>query len=121
MTDAGVPLAVNALLASLATWRLAFMLTQEDGPWDVFVRLRVAAGASLPGRILQCFYCTSVWVAAPLTGFVTSWSPRAVVVWLAISGAACLLHRATDRGLEIIPLGPRPPASETRFDDRHQE
>jgi hypothetical protein len=97
----------DVVLAALAAWRLTFLLTQEDGPWDVIARVRHLAGDSMPGRALQCFYCTSLWVAAPLAVMIVGWQLRAVLVWLALSGAACLLHRATDRGLEVMPLPPR--------------
>jgi hypothetical protein len=97
------------LLAALVTWRLAHMLTREEGPYDVFVRWRSWAGESLVGRALQCFYCTSLWVAAPLAFFVAAWSARAAVVWVALSGAACLLDRATQRGLEVLPIDNLPP------------
>ena len=103
----GLAPALDLLLAMLATWRLSFMLTQETGPWDMFTALRRVAGESMLGHALQCFYCTSVWVAAPLAVLVTPWSLRTPVTWLALSGGACLLHRATDRGLEVMPLPPR--------------
>ena len=35
------------LLAGLATWRLAFMLVREDGPGEIFARLRNRLGAGL--------------------------------------------------------------------------
>ena len=36
------------LLAALATWRLAFLLAREDGPWHIFARLRNRLGKWLP-------------------------------------------------------------------------
>jgi hypothetical protein len=103
---------VDGILAALATWRVSFLLTQEDGPWDVFARLRRATANSMPGRALECLYCTSVWVAAPIALWITPFGVRWVVTWLAISGAACLLHRATERtvsypALDIMPLDPK--------------
>jgi hypothetical protein len=113
---------VDFVLAVFATWRVSFLLTQEDGPWDVFARLRRVAGDSMAGRALQCLYCTSLWVAIPAALFAAPASDRISVrtgvTWLAISGAACLLHRATERShgfptLDILPLDERPP-DETR-------
>jgi hypothetical protein len=99
-------------LAALATWRLTHLLAEEDGPADVVLRLRRAAGSSALGQVMDCFYCTSMWVALPIAIGLTSeqlamvaergyarsrravWGRRAAV-WLALSGAACLLEQAT--------------------------
>ena len=53
-------------LAALATWRLATLLVHDDGPWDVMWRLRRGLGHGQVGRMLDCFHCVSLWVAAPL-------------------------------------------------------
>lgn len=107
MRSVTYPEPFHFVLAALATWRITYLLTQEDGPWDVITRARAASGSSMVGRALHCFYCTSVWVAAPFALAVARWSWQTVLVWWALSGAACLLHRATDRGLEVMPLAPR--------------
>ena len=87
------------LLAVLATWRLTHLLVLEDGPWDVVVRVRYALGDSLAGRAMDCFYCTSVWMAAPFALWLARGSiPMVVVTWLALSGAASLLHEYAPRG-----------------------
>ena len=85
----------NMLIAALAVWRLTHLLWGEDGPWDCFVRLRKLAGSSIAGRILDCFYCLSVWIAIPFAVWAGStWLDRAIA-WPAISGAAILLERMT--------------------------
>jgi hypothetical protein len=82
-------------LAALATWRVTHLLAEEDGPWDAVVRLRVRLGPRQLGELMDCFYCLSVLVAAPATVVVTRRPREAPLVWLALSGAACLLERAT--------------------------
>jgi hypothetical protein len=47
------------------------------------------------GRVMDCFYCTSVWVAAPMALAVAQEPVAWLVAWLAVSGAACLIERAT--------------------------
>ncbi len=88
---------MNPLLfvaATLATWRVTHLITAEDGPFDIVARLRQAAGAGFFGQLMDCFYCASLWVAAPLAYWVADgWSTR-VVTWLALSGGAILLERA---------------------------
>ncbi len=81
------------LLAALATWRAAHLLAQEDGPGDVVVRLRVRLGDSFTGRLMDCFYCLSIWIAAPAAIFVTRRPLDWLFTWLALSGAASLLER----------------------------
>jgi hypothetical protein len=79
----------------LTTWRIAHLVAEEDGPADVVVRLRARAGDGQLGSLMDCFYCLSVWIAAPL--HIGLLRPRRAnpVAWLALSGAACLLERAT--------------------------
>jgi len=83
------------VLASLATWRLAHLVAEEDGPANVIARARARAGTSQLGELMDCFYCLSLWAAAP---FALATAPRrrdAPLTWLALSGAACLLERTT--------------------------
>jgi hypothetical protein len=81
------------LLAALATWRVSALLVREDGPYDLIARVRKAMANTMPGRALECFYCTSLWVAAPPAFWLAGVTWRWVVVWLALSGAASLLER----------------------------
>jgi uncharacterized protein DUF1360 len=80
-------------MAALAVWRVTHLLSREDGPWDVVARLRNRAGESFLGKLLDCFLCLSLWVAAAVA-FVLAPRPRDwILAWLALSGAACLLDR----------------------------
>ena len=97
------------VVGTLATWRIASLLTREEGPFALFSRLRGPYVERGLRHALHCFYCASVWAAAPITGFVAPWSVRSIVIWLALSGGACLLDRATQRGLDVTPLPERPP------------
>lgn len=83
--------------AVLATWRLAHLVAAEDGPWDVVARLRRRAGAGFWGRLMDCFYCLSLWVALPFAWLVgDDWHSR-LIAWPALSGGAILLERITAR------------------------
>ena len=85
------------LLAAVATWRVTHLLAEEDGPADLVVRLRARAGSGELGALVDCFYCLSLWVAAPLSTGVARGRCSRAVAWLALSGAACLLEQATNR------------------------
>lgn len=91
------------VLAALATWRVAHLLAHEDGPWDVALRLRMKLGDSQWGRLLDCFHCVSLWVAAPLALVVAPSPLQWLLAWLALSGAACLLERLGGPPLSIEP------------------
>jgi hypothetical protein len=82
-------------LAVLGTWRISHLLTQEDGPADFVIRIRARLGSSLFGTAMDCFYCMSVWVAVPMTAILNRPATESILIWLAMSGAACLLERAT--------------------------
>jgi hypothetical protein len=79
-------------LAALAVWRVTHLLQAEDGPFDLFFHLRRWLGTSLLGKLLDCFYCLSVWVAAPAAWMVGRDWPERLLLWLALSAAAILLE-----------------------------
>jgi uncharacterized protein DUF1360 len=82
-------------LGALAVWRITHLLNAEDGPGKLLVRFRKLVGSGFWGDLLDCFYCLSIWVAAPLAYFLANgWSDK-LLLWPALSGAAILLERAT--------------------------
>ncbi|HEU0298995.1 MAG TPA: DUF1360 domain-containing protein [Longimicrobium sp.] len=93
-------------LAVLATWRVTHLLGREDGPGEILARLRARLGWGFWGRLMDCFYCLSMWVAAPLAFFVARRPAELLVAWLALSGAACLLERLGAAPVAFTPLSP---------------
>ena len=92
--------AMRFALGALATWRVTHLIAEEDGPADAVVRLRVRLGTSQLGRLMDCFACTSVWVAAPVALAVARRPREGPLTWLALSGAACLLERIAEAPLQ---------------------
>ena len=88
---------IHFVLAILAAWRITHLLANEDGPADLIVKLRATLGDSLAGKLMDCFNCLSLWIAAPAALFVTRAPLLWLFVWLAISGAACLLESAVQQ------------------------
>ena len=89
------------IVGALCCWRVTHLFNAEDGPGDILVRLRRLAGNGLLGKLLDCFYCLSLWVAAPFAWFLGhAWTDRALL-WLSISAAASLLERATVRAVPV--------------------
>lgn len=85
------------VLAVLGVWRLTHLLQAEDGPWDLVLRLRRRAGENFWGRLMDCFHCLSLWVAAPFAYFLGDSAGERLLLWPAISGGAILLLRATEK------------------------
>jgi hypothetical protein len=84
---------LSTLVGALATWRATHLVHAESGPGRVFERLRSAAGNGLVGQAIDCFYCLSLWVAAPVALLLShDWAERALL-WLGLSAAAIGLER----------------------------
>ena len=76
------------VLGAASVWRITHLLHAEDGPSDALARLRKLAGQGAFGKMLDCFYCVSVWVALPIAFALSAvWKER-VLLWAALSGAA---------------------------------
>lgn len=80
-------------LCVLAIWRVSHLVASEDGPFDVIVRLRARAGDGMLGRLMDCPYCLSLWIAAPAALLLNRQFPEWCAAWLAISGGASLLEK----------------------------
>lgn len=81
--------------ASLATYRAARMVAQEDGPFDVFAWLRDRAGqGNWVGRGLHCVLCVSFWLALP-AALLLPWAGwrELLLLWGGIAGAAVVLYK----------------------------
>lgn len=82
------------LLAMLGAWRLTHLLVAEDGPWKAVAKLRRTT-SGLVGGLFDCFYCLSLWIAVPFAILVGESNLERLLLWLALSGGAILLERAT--------------------------
>jgi hypothetical protein len=94
------------VLAVLATWRVTHLLASEDGPADIIVRFRVLLGQSIVGKLMDCFNCLSLWIAALAALFVSRGPLEWLFCWLALSGGACLLERWGQEPVVIRPMQP---------------
>lgn len=92
---------VDLLVGSAAVWRITHLLHAEDGPWDLFASLRRLAGQSMWGKMLDCFYCTSVWVAIPIAAVLGhTWMER-ILLLPALSGIAIVTERAAPAATQV--------------------
>lgn len=100
------PVIWRFVLSALAVWRVTHLLAEEDGPWDMIASLRSKLGAGIFGRLMDCFYCLSLWLSLPLAIWLgnKSWI-GSLLHWQALSGAACLLEKATEgRNAPLYPI-----------------
>lgn len=89
------------LVAALACFRLAEMVALDDGPFDLFLRLRIVAGVydrdasgrsqTNVGRLFACPYCLGVWFAAGLAVWLDL-SLTFPVTWFALAGTQALFQ-----------------------------
>ena len=92
------------VIGILVVWRLTHLFYGEDGPWDVFILLRRAVGEGFFGRLMDCFYCLSLWVALPLAYWIgESWKER-LLLWPALSAGAILLQKHTTKQEAAPPV-----------------
>ena len=78
---------LDVLLVALATWRLAYFVSSESGPFAFMQRLRAKNDL---GGLLTCPKCVSIWAAGLMVFLV--FTPLVFVVWVfAVSGAALML------------------------------
>jgi hypothetical protein len=92
------------VFCALALWRLTHLIVAEDGPWDVIVKLRARLGDSQAGRSMDCFYCSSLWLAIPFTFVLATHFLDWLIFWLSLSGAASLLEQSTNGEINLTHL-----------------
>ena len=85
------------VIAVLATWRVAHLIAREDGPFDSIVKLRMRAGNGLVGRLMDCPYCLSLWIAVPFAFTLGDTATAWIAAWLVVSGGAALFENALER------------------------
>ena len=58
----------DVIILGLSTWRISSMFINEDGPFDIFFRIREWIGdEGFFAGLFSCVWCLSVWVAIFLT------------------------------------------------------
>lgn len=80
------------ILGILGVWRITHLLHAEEGPGQVVVKLRRAAGDGVLGQAMDCFQCLSLWIAAPFAVLIgQGWLER-TLLWPALSAGAIALE-----------------------------
>lgn len=109
---------LSLILLSLAVWRISYMLVWEDGPFEIFEKLRdkIGIGYDIAGErgvrsdlplwrttvadLFLCVYCMSVWwgFGFAILYFIQPFLAVALAVPFALSTGAILVNRWCDYG-----------------------
>jgi len=100
---------MDYVILGLATWRISNLLVNEDGPWDIFSKLRHLAGVRYDehsslystnelSKLLMCVWCLSPYLAAVLTLAYWFWPSIAIPISLpfALSAMAVLVDKVAN-------------------------
>lgn len=83
----------SLIVASLAVYRLSRMASDEEGPFEVFTKLRAAfPPTTWVGRGLACIMCLSVWVSLPAALLIDR-TRTLPLTWMALSGATVIIRK----------------------------
>ena len=90
---------LDILILCLATFRAAQLVALDDGPGQIFARLRSWAIADAR-ELFSCPYCLGVWFAALFTVAWLTGNPIVyyALVALAVSGGQAALQGMIDKG-----------------------
>ena len=85
------------LVGILGVWRVTHLLHAEDGPWDVFSRMRRRLKPGVLSAIFSCFYCLSLWLAIPFALVIATFEAagwgETLLFWPALSAGAIVVER----------------------------
>lgn len=79
------------VIGTLVTWRLTALLCYDDGPWGSVRVVRTMLSRIGLAKLLECFHCTSVWIALGVAASLYKATVPVLLLWWALAGAASLL------------------------------
>jgi hypothetical protein len=84
-------------LLVIVVWRLTHLISAEDGPFDLIIKLRKAAGQSFFGKLMDCFYCLSIWIGLAAAFLASRNAKEIIILCFYYSGASILLEKLTNK------------------------
>jgi Protein of unknown function (DUF1360) len=88
---------VKYFILVIVVWRITHLIVLEDGPFDLIIKIRKLAGNSFFGKLMDCFYCLSIWVGLGVAIFTSANVEMIIVLTLYYSGASLLLEKLTNK------------------------
>lgn len=88
------------LVFVIIVWRITHLISAEDGPFELIIKIRKSLGNSFWGKLMDCFYCLSIWIGliAALCVF-NNWQ-EIIIFTLYYSGASILIEKSTNKNFE---------------------
>lgn len=88
---------LSFILIAFAIWRITYLFSHEDGPFDIIIKLRMQLGQGFFGNLLDCFYCLSIWTAIPFAIWKADSFENFLLFWFSLSGAVCILQKIIEK------------------------
>lgn len=88
------------LIMVVVIWRLTHLISAEDGPFDLIIKLRKLLGNSFFGQLMDCFYCLSIWIGLLGALYEAHGVMESIILTLYYSGASLLLEKLTNKQFE---------------------
>lgn len=85
------------LIFVIVVWRLTHLISSEDGPFDIIFKIRRAIGNNFFGKLMDCFYCLSVWFGLACAFYTGGNAMEIIILTLYYSGVSILLERLTNK------------------------
>jgi hypothetical protein len=90
---------MELIIILLAVWRLTHLIQAEDGPFDLIYKLRELAGNSVIGKLMDCFYCLSIWISLIPGIYYGNSIINKILLTLSFSGGAIILEKLTNKNV----------------------
>ena len=85
---------IKHLIIVLATWRVTNLFVNEFGPFNIFYKLRSRAKNTFFEDLLDCVYCSSIWIGFGFALLVGKNLSEIFVLSLFYSAGTILLDKA---------------------------
>lgn len=104
---------IDFVILTFAVWRLSSLLSQENGPGDVFAKLRERLGVeedelsrygtSIASNLIVCLWCLSLWLGLITAIFyhILPGETVAVAIVFGLSAGAILMEETLDKLMRL--------------------
>lgn len=87
------------ILSVFAIWRIAYMITKEDGPFNIFTNLQnflYKINIQFFIKLTECFYCLSIWISAIFSVFLANNILEFILYTLSLSTLSIIVEKYLD-------------------------
>ena len=81
----------------IVTWRVTHLISNEDGPFEIIFKLRQISGNSFFGKLMDCFYCLSIWIGFLLSIYISNQVIEIIFFTLYFSGTSIIIEKLTNK------------------------